>query len=134
MTNETTYAVSHCLKLRGISLKPAEFNRVAAAAGVIVKAFRASGKDASKVKAFWRVDEAGTGFAVEIENDRSPEPVVQYVDDRFDELLEFLAPTIDAMTREGEIKPVERDAEKGAQYRAALEAQQRGQSGEAEQF
>ena len=134
MINETTYAVSHCLKLRGISLKPAEFNRVAAAAGVIIKAFRASGKDPAKVKSYWRLGGAAAGFAVEIENDRSPEPVVQYLDDRFDDLLEYLASTIDAMVREGEIKPVERDAEKGAQYRAALEAQQRGQSGEVEQF
>lgn len=106
-----TYAAKHVLGMRGISLKPAEFNRVAAAAGVIVKAFRASGKDASKVKSFWRVAEAGAGFAIEVENERSPEPVVQYLDDRFDDLLEYLASTIDAMVREGEIKPVECDAE-----------------------
>jgi hypothetical protein len=127
--NETTYAVSHCLKLRGISVKPTEFNRAAAAAGVIVKAFRASGKDASKVKSFWRVGEAGTGFAVEIENERSPEPSIQYLDVRFDALLAFMAPWLDAMQAEGEIPKITRDAEAGAAYRATLE--HREQSGEA---
>ncbi|WP_211610160.1 hypothetical protein [Paraburkholderia haematera] len=106
-------------------------NRVMHAAGVLVKAFRASGKDPSKVKPYWKLGEAGERIAVEVENQRSPEPVVQYFDGRFDELLDYLAPTIDAMVREGEIKPVARDHEKGEQYRAALEVQQRKHAGEA---
>ncbi|MGF6772898.1 hypothetical protein P3T18_005392 [Paraburkholderia sp. GAS199] len=92
---------------------------------LLAKAFRASGKDPSKVRPHRKLGQAGDGFAVEIENDRAPESVVQYVETRFDDLLEYFAPTIDAMAREGEIKPAVRDAAKGAEYRAAFEAAQR---------
>ena len=131
MTNGTnSYAVTHCLGMRGIDMKPAVFNRVAHAAGVLHKAFRASAKEPSKVKSFWRLTEAGHAYAVEVENDRTPEPVVQYLDGRFDDLLAFLQPTIDVMVREGEITPVARDHEKGEAYRRQFQAQQHKQTGE----
>ena len=126
-----TYAAKHVLGMRGISMKPAEFNRVAAAAGVIVKAFRSSAKDPGKVKSYWRLGEAGERFAIAVENERSPEPSIQYLDDRFDELLAFMAPWLDAMQAEGEIPKITRNAEAGDAYRATLEAQQRERSGEA---
>jgi hypothetical protein len=132
-TNEPTYALTHCLRMRGIGTKPADMNRALHAAGVLQKASRASGKDPNKVKPFWRVGEAAEGFAIAVENELSPEPVIQYRDDRFDALLDFLRPTIEAMVREGELKPIIRDDARGAEYRSAYDAEQSARAEAAEQ-
>lgn len=124
-TNAQTYAATHCLGLRGISMATKDFNRVAHAAGVLAKAWRASGKDPSKAKPFLKLGESAGGYAVAVENDRSPEPVIQYFDSSFDALLEHLAPTITVMVHEGEIAPITRDPAKGDAYRTAFDQQQR---------
>lgn len=133
MANQT-FAVTHLLGMAGMSMKAADFNKAAHVAGVLEKAFRASGKDPSKVKPFWKVGPAGEAFAVAIESDRSPEPIVQFHENKFEALLDFLRPTIEAMVREGELKPITRDAAKGAQYRADFEAAQHTAAERGEQF
>lgn len=103
MTNETTCSLTDALALHGIGLTAAAANKVLAAAGVIAKRWRESGKPGRSPKSHWALTDLGKQFAVEEENSMSPEPTIRYRVDAFQALMAHAKPTLEMMLTEGEI-------------------------------
>jgi DNA-binding PadR family transcriptional regulator len=103
MTNETTCSLTDALALHGIGLTAAAANKVLAAAGVIAKRWRESGKPGRPPKSYWALTDLGKQFAVEEENSMSPEPTIRYRVDAFQALMAHVKPTLEMMLTEGEI-------------------------------
>jgi hypothetical protein len=102
-TNEQAVSLTDALGLQGIGLTAAAANKVLAAAGVIAKRWRASGKPGRPPKSYWAVTDLGKQFAVEEENSMSPEPTIRYRVDAFSALMAHAKPTLEMMLAEGEV-------------------------------
>jgi hypothetical protein len=136
MTEVTTLSVSDCLGVRGIAIKATAMNKALHSAGVLQKAWRPSSKDSSKTKSYWTINPEFSAYAVELQSELSPVPVVQFVAAAFDALLDFLAPTIAAMQREGELGSFDRCPIRADAYRIEWEQKraEREQAETGEQF
>lgn len=103
--------MTDALGLNGIGLTAAAANKVLAAAGVIAKRWRESGKPGRPPKSYWALTDLGKQFAVEEENARSHEPTIRYRVDAFPALMAYTKPWLDAMLNEGETLKKSADGE-----------------------